>query len=70
MRLSARNRDVIGLLALVARGLARRVVLFQGTDVVIAEGDLERGRGVGEVMLFRRADDGGRHDRVALSVNA
>jgi len=40
-------------------------VLFEGTHVVVAEGDLERGGGVGEVLFPGRADDGGGYDRVA-----
>ena len=49
----------------VAGGLPRGVVLFEGTGLAVAEGDVEGGRGVGEVLLFRGADDGGGYDRVA-----
>jgi hypothetical protein len=36
----------------VAGGLPWGVVLFEGTGLVVAEGDVEGGRGVGEVLLF------------------
>jgi hypothetical protein len=49
----------------VAGGLARGVVLLQGTDLVVAEGDVQGGGGVGQVLLFGGTDDRGGYDRVA-----
>ena len=39
--------------------------LIERLDVVVAEGDVERGGGVGEVGLLRGADDRRADDRVA-----
>src|SRR5713101_1172686 len=58
MRVPSGSRSVAG-------GLTRGVVLFEGTDLVVAEGDVEGGRGVGEVLLPSGADYGGGYDRVA-----
>src|SRR6266699_882017 len=58
MRVPSGSRSVAG-------GLARGVALFEGTDLVVGQGHVKRGCGVGEVLLPGGADDGGADDRVA-----